>query len=84
MEDIKGILTCKCSSAEHTLLFESMDGDIYVSMFLSELPLFKRIILAIKYIFGYKCRYGHYEEIILDKSNIKELKEIINYLEKTE
>ena len=66
------------------LLIRIMDGDIYVSMFLSELPLFKRIILAIKYIFGYKCKYGHYEEIILDRSNIKELKEIIEYLEKTE
>lgn len=83
MKDIKGILTCKCSSTEHTLIFESIDGDVYVNMFLSELPLFKRIKLAIKYIFGYKCKYGHYEEIILDKSNIKELKEIIEYLEKS-
>ena len=32
MEDIKGILTCKCSSTEHTLIFESIDGDVYINI----------------------------------------------------
>jgi hypothetical protein len=59
-------LECACHSPEHTLRF-ILDEDLYVSVFLQELPWRERLVAAVKYLFGYKCRYGHFEEIIVDK-----------------
>ena len=60
---------CRCSSPEHTLRF-SYDEDedfpcVYVHVFLSNGPWYKRVWDALKYVFGYKCRYGHFDEFLL-------------------
>ena len=71
---------CSCSSNEHTLRFD-IDSDpelpaIYVSTFLAHHDFFGRIWNSIKYIFGYNCKYGHFEEVVLDVEQVKQLKEI--------
>lgn len=56
---------CACHSDEHTLRFIlSFDDDdpcIYTSVFLRERQWWKRIWPAVKYVFGYKCRFGHWD-----------------------
>ena len=57
---------CECYSDEHLLKFILDEDEEYpslcVSIFLSQPHSFiKRIWLAIKYIFGYKCKYGHFD-----------------------
>jgi len=64
-------LQCACGSKEHILIFELeeylYDKDIkYVelttSVFLNNYRnIFKRIWVAVKYIFGYKCKYGQWD-----------------------
>lgn len=55
---------CQCHSDEHVLrLTLSLDDDpvIYSSVFLGSYPWgWRRIWTGIKYIFGYKCKYGHW------------------------
>ena len=73
-------LECACSSNEHTLRFD-IDNDpkdpaIYVSTFLGDHSFLRRMWNGIKYIFGYKCRYGHFEETVLGTNQVRELKEI--------
>lgn len=58
---------CTCGADEHTirftLSFDDEDGEdscIYTSVFLSEGTFWNRVLKAIRYIFGYKCRYGHW------------------------
>lgn len=68
-KDDKEYFECACHSPEHTLNF-FLDEDpefpaIYGSVFLSEVPFHRRVWAAVKYIFGYKCRYGHFDEFIL-------------------
>ena len=70
-------LECACHSPEHTLKF-ILDEDLYVSVFLQEHPWHERLVSAVKYLFGYKCRYGHFEEIIVDK---RDCDRIISILE---
>ena len=69
---------CVCSSSEHTFKIHIEDKEAYLTIHLASLPLFKRIIFAIKYIFGYSCKYGHHEEVILDKAKCEELKDCLN------
>lgn len=81
------VFVCECSSMEHIMIAswfpEDMeDKSVYVSIHLKHDNFLTRLKQAIKYIFGYKCKYGNFEEIILGEKHIPQLKEIISYLEK--
>lgn len=55
---------CQCYSDEHTVKFslDEEDGTIYASIFLNDwMPWYKRLWVGIKYIFGYKSKYGHWD-----------------------
>jgi len=71
------LLICSCSSKEHQIIIDNDEDEVYVSVHLVHRSFFKRLIYGIKYIFGYKCRYGNFEEFILDKSHIKQLERVI-------
>lgn len=72
---------CACYNVEHQLIFTSSDGDVFMSIHLvPERNIFKRIWYAIKYIFGYKCRYGHFDEFIFQRKDAYKLARILNYL----
>ncbi len=76
------IMICQCSSTEHQVVYwvDEEDSQVYVSVFLSPLPLIERIGAAIKYIFGYKCRYGHWEEFVLGEEHREDLVKIAESL----
>lgn len=65
------ILKCDCSSPEHTVFVEmhrwtsDPEPTFYIFTSLSDMRFFKRLWLGIKYIFGYKCRYGQYQETVV-------------------
>ncbi len=57
---------CTCMSDEHTLRFTLDDTELYTSVFLHQYrSFFKRVWIAIKYTFGYKCKDGHWDCTIL-------------------
>lgn len=73
---------CRCHSPEHTLAFyldEEEPKMLYGVIFLNSGSFFTRICNSIKYIFGYKCKYGHFDEFIVDPENAQRL---IDLLEK--
>ena len=77
-------IECSCSTPEHTIRFiyeedVHIKDTVYLCVFLQHFPFFKRIWIAIKYIFGYKCIYGHFDEAVLNKEGIDKLR---NFLEK--
>lgn len=62
---------CHCHSPEHLLRFYleeegNREKYLYASVFLNEDRFFKRLWQGLKYIFGYKCKYGHFDEFILN------------------
>ena len=72
---------CSCGGDEHTIKFtlckDPDDFCIYVSVFLDQYnPLWKRIWLGIKYIFGYKSRYGHFGCWEMRDDDAKRLKDM--------
>lgn len=72
---------CTCGSNEHTLKFtlEKEDGELYTSVFLNQYRgFFKRLWIGIKYVFGYKCEYGHWDCWILDRDDAERLRDMCN------
>ena len=82
-EDI--ILVCACLSSEHQLVFKSeisdKDSEVYVDIHLVPLPFLERVKYALKYIFGYKCKYGAFDEFLFKKAHADKLREIANRLD---
>lgn len=78
------ILICACHSTEHQIVIQKDEEDkvLYCSIHLSPLPWYKRLINGIKYIFGYRCKYGDFDEFLFDEKHIDKLKKMINFLNK--
>ena len=84
-ETVNELFICQCHNTEHQLIFsyfpEDEDKDVYVSVHLiPECRLWKRIWRAIRYIFGYRSRYGHFDEFIFKKSDALRLQKVVDYL----
>jgi len=72
---------CKCYSSEHqfTFHYNEEENEIYVSIHLIlHKNIFKRIWVAIKYIFGYTSKFGDWDEFILNYNDRDRLIGIID------
>jgi hypothetical protein len=79
------LLICSCHSTEHQIvLLESeyeTDRYIYVHIHLNKRSFWQRLVYGIKYIFGYQCKYGAFDEMILDETHVPKLKAATSFLE---
>lgn len=81
------IIVCKCANVEHQLVFTHFPEDrderqVYMSVHLiPESNIFRRIWSGIKYIFGHRSIYGHFDEFIFDQKDSYKLVEILKYLD---
>ncbi len=67
---------CQCSSAEHALVFtlDQEESEIYTEVFLNNYrPWWKRVGVAVKYVFGYKCKYGHFDCFLMQNKDADRL-----------
>lgn len=78
------LLICQCSNVEHQVVITTFDDEpeVFFSVHLIKHSFFKRLKLGIKYIFGYQCSYGAFEEIILDSKYIPQIENILKQLKK--
>jgi len=76
IKNIEGYMECSCSSTEHLIRF-SFDKEynfLYLNIHLANCnSWYKRVWVAIKYIFGYKSKYGAFDEFIFKNENVKDL-----------
>lgn len=78
---------CDCTTPEHVLRFivdPSEPFPVYASVFLAEQGwgirgFFRRCWLALKYVFGSKCRYGHFQEILIGRQQAEQLRELCDH-----
>lgn len=86
MEDTKPqiqAVNCSCTSSEHLITFsynpsyKGDEPDLYLHVQLIPRPWYTRLWYAIKYTFGYQCRYGHWEEFLFDEDNAKQVQDIL-------
>jgi hypothetical protein len=72
---------CACHSPEHTLRFcwDDKDNEIYTEVFLNQYHnFFKRIWIALKYVFGYKCKYGQFDCFLMQPKDAQRLKSLLD------
>jgi hypothetical protein len=76
------LLICNCSSTEHQIIVEhdSEDNLVYCHIHLVQQGFWKRVKAGLKYIFGYKCKYGQWEEFIFDHKHADKLRELSELL----
>lgn len=77
------IISCACASVEHNMIYrvDRDDPEVWLYFTLNkEESFFKRLLLGIKYIFGYQSRFGMYGEILVDKHNADHFKRIYDHV----
>lgn len=80
------IILCACGSSEHQILIHHDPGvddpaEVYLSIHLANSKSFwKRLTVGIKYIFGHRSRFGHWDEIILTEDHLPQLRKVVNTL----
>lgn len=83
METHKCII-CSCHDVKHIMIYEKdirhNEKYVYLSIHLNKIPFYKRILYAIKYIFGHQSSLGAFDEIIIDKDNIDGFEDIVKYI----
>lgn len=90
----KELFICECHSPEHQFILTYIEGGfiktreveyleedmLSITIHLANYKSFwKRLISGIKYIFGYKSRYGNFDSILFDP---KDCDRLIHYLQK--
>jgi len=77
------LFLCSCSSPEHQL-FLSFDDEypwndsVSITFHLASRPWYKRIWAATRYVFGYKCQFGHFDELLLEYDQVEEMRDSLN------
>jgi hypothetical protein len=72
---------CQSESAEHTMRFvyDPDENELYAEIQLVQYRnVFKRIWVAIKYVFGYQCRYGHWDCWLLKPEDCEGIGNLLN------
>lgn len=78
-------VVCSCSSPDHIVQFvhdddsESSYGEVlYIQVQLHQYhPWYQRMWIALKYIFGYESRYGHWDCTTMNKTEARKLFEFL-------
>ena len=77
-------IVCNCHDINHVMVYETdiINGEkfVYLSIHLNKIPFYKRIIYAIKYIFGHQSSLGAFDEIIISKDNIQGFDDIVKFI----
>jgi ribosomal protein L31E len=88
MEKERDIVICACHSTEHQMVISYTEDiengnrypEVYLHIHLNKRPFWSRVKYAVKYIFGYQCRYGSFDEMIIDKKDVDKFKKIVEHL----
>jgi hypothetical protein len=92
MKKERDIVICACNSTEHQMVVsyseDEFDGvtypTIYLHTHLTKRPFWQRVSYGLKYIFGYQCRYGAFDEFILNPDDVTGVEKIVKYLKECE
>ena len=69
---------CECESGEHVVrfIYDPEDGDVIVEVQLTQYRnVFKRLWIALKYVFGYECKFGHWDSAMISWKQLGRLEE---------
>lgn len=81
--DKKELFICECNSIEHQIVMSYFkdEKEVYCSVHLiPERNVFKRIIHAVKYVFGHRSVYGDFDEFIFNPKDADRLQSVVDHL----
>jgi hypothetical protein len=71
-------IICACNSLDHTLLVWKDEDLVWLEVHLvTHHKFFSRLWYGIRYAFGYKSRFGCWDEFLFDEENLQELKSFL-------
>lgn len=89
LKKTKEVLICDCHSSDHQILLmysedEYSTGETfptcYAHIHLNRRPFWERVKYGIKYIFGYRCRFGAFDEFLFNPDDVEKLEKLVKYL----
>lgn len=79
------VLFCECHSPEHQVILtywpddEPIEKMLYVQIHLINYDnFFKRLWAGLRYAFGYHCKYGHWDEVLISPEIGEQLSSFLN------
>lgn len=80
------LFVCECDNVKHQLVFsyfkDEQEDEVCMEVHLiPEYNIWKRIWNAVKYIFGYRSKYGHFDCFIFQKCDAPKLAKILKHLD---
>jgi len=90
MTQEKDLLICDCNSTDHMMMVFYAEDEIedktyptvYIHIHLAKRPFWQRVKYGISYIFGRQCRYGAFDEMILNPEDGPKFGKIEEFLKK--
>ena len=81
--DKKELFICERNSIEHQIVMSYFEDEkeVYCNVHLKpERNVLKRIIHAVKYIFGHRSAYGDFDEFIFNPKDADRLQSVVDHL----
>lgn len=87
------LIVCECGDVAHQVVLRWFKSDIpnyypdeyvYLSVHLNKLPFWKRLKVAIQYLFGKQSKYGAFDEVIINPSEWRRFKEMTDFMKNAE
>lgn len=80
MNDKKHLLICSCGSCEHQAILSYWHDEDYPEVYLSIHLItwegfWRRLWTGLRYAFGYKSKYGHFDEMVITPEEAKNIRD---------
>jgi hypothetical protein len=78
------VVVCGCGDTAHHLIFtlDSDEPQVWLHYQLELKPWYERLLIGIKYIFGYQSKYGTYGELVINETNVENFEKIVEHINK--
>jgi hypothetical protein len=94
IDRVNKFIVCECGDIAHQLVLswfkpnvirvEEPDGCVYLTVHLNKLPFWKRLKVAIQYLFGKQSKYGAFDEVIISPSEWRKFKDMTDFMKDAE
>ena len=76
------VILCECGEKEHQFILTMFDWDGDIDVYLEPhlvtyRNFFKRVWVAIRYVFGYRCKYGEFDCVELGEEQLHQMRDFI-------
>lgn len=67
------LFLCRCFSIEHSFVVSADEEDLFIEVHLAAAPFWTRVKNAVRYVLGYKSKWGDFEEVLLSPDQALDL-----------